>query len=381
MKKLVLLLLCTVFLFSCTEEYDDKNVKNNLPQTEIFVQGQLLTMTPMTQKGVTYNWPMTTSEGWETARFSIRADGTIPDYTDKSSALYYGRFANGHNRGRVSNLYPYGHYNDRDLDYYKKDKKTGNNIGLFRYVYDPKGLKTQLAILEVPPVENILTDEIEDLDTEINKGHNVAKNTAEKTKVQALLAKGSDYLNHHVLWYVVKEVGMQYGWHVNGVFVDTVVQEYKINPDIVPDNIEVDIHQQKHTDWNEIKTSLHLRTDAESVTINIPLKYEDIIEQDDFAIRVYDFYYKEYTISHKITHDENGITIEISDIPASLISDLKSQFGDGLTVELHSYCKNVDIWDELSKSCVVKTGKPCTVNGQISSAYRDDVIPITIMKP
>ena len=94
MKKLVLLLLCTVFLFSCTEEYDDKNVKNNLPQTEIFVQGQLLTMTPMTQKGVTYNWPMTTSEGWETARFSIRADGTIPDYTDKSSALYYGRFAN-----------------------------------------------------------------------------------------------------------------------------------------------------------------------------------------------------------------------------------------------------------------------------------------------
>ena len=162
---------------------------------------------------------------------------------------------------------------------------------------------------------------------------------------------------------------------------NTVVQDYKINPDIVPDNIEVDIHQQKHTDWNEIKTSLHLRTDAESVTINIPLKYEDIIEQDDFAIRVYDFYYKEYTISHKITHDENGITIEISDIPASLISDLKSQFGDGLTVEIHSYCKNVDIWDELSKSCVVKTGKPCTVNGQISSAYRDDVIPITIMKP
>ena len=115
MKKVVLLLMCGILLFSCTEEYDDEKNNKDLPQTEIFVQGQLLTSNNTFQKGVSYEWPKTTDEGWETARFSIRADGTIPDYTDKSSALYYGRFANGHNRGRVWNMYPYGPKDSKNL--------------------------------------------------------------------------------------------------------------------------------------------------------------------------------------------------------------------------------------------------------------------------
>jgi hypothetical protein len=148
--------------------------------------------------------------------------------------------------------------------------------------------------------------------------------------------------------------------------------------DKVPDNVEIDIHQQEHKDWNEIKTSVHIRSDVESVTINIPLKQQDVIEKDDFAIRVFDFNYAEYTISHTITHDANGITIEISNIPAALIEQLKQNFGDGLTVEIHSYCTTDDIWEQLSKSRVVRTGKPCTVNGQISSALRPDEDPVPI---
>ena len=87
---------------------------------------------------------------------------------------------------------------------------------------------------------------------------------------------------------------------------------------------------------------------------------------------MFDFYYKEYNITHTVYHDANGITIEISNIPAQLIQNLKQNFGDGLTVEIHSYCTTEDIWEQLSKSRVVKLGKPCTVIGQVTSALRPD---------
>lgn len=406
MKKTLFLLLSVAFFASCNNEETpnpsgNSESKVDLPKTEIFVQGQNLLPEGAEVPGEVraYNesltraniqWPWHTGEGWESARFSIRADNQVVDWKDYSSQLYFGRSPGkvGNNKGKVYEIYPYGHYNDRDLDYYKKDQKTYNaekgiyeNIGLFRYVYDPTGMKTQLPIIEAPLVEEILGDEKDDLEAAIAKGQNVDKNTANLAKVNDLLDKGSEYLNSHVLWYVVKEVGMRYGWHVNGVIVDYEVPKYEFAPDKVPDNVEIDIHQQEHKDWSEIKTSLHIRTDCESVTVNIPLKEEDILEQDDFAIRVFNFYYQEYTIEHKITHDEKGITIEITNIPAELIAQLKNDFGDGLTVEIHSYSKKDDIWEELKKSHVVKTGKACTVNGQVSSAFHpDDVIPMYIDK-
>ena len=371
MKKFLSLFAIAALMVSCDSEVTDVNNgsedNSSLPQTEIFVQGQLLSANTAATRSYLgeYQWPyVNTVEGWETARFSIRADGYIPGYIDQSSTLYYGRSAgkDGRNRGEVYTLYPYGRYNDRDLDYYQKDKKTGNNIGMFRYVLDQAGLKTQLAIKKAPKVVDILQDEIDD-----NK-----KNLDKVNEWMALEAANPGYLDKHVLWYVVKEVGMKNGWHVNGVIVDYEVPDYTVNPDNVPNNVEVDIHQQVHQDWNEIKTSVHIRTDVESVTINIPLKQEDVIEKDDFAIRIFDFDYNEYHIAHTVTHDANGITIEISNIPAQLIKDLKQNFGDGLTVEIHSYCTTEDIWEQLSKSRVVKLGKPCTVNGQVTSALRPE---------
>lgn len=386
MKKTSLLaLIATVVFSSCTNDYlNNVEVQEGvqLPETRVFVQGQMVNNGT---KASDLAWPYVSSEGWETARFSIRADGTIPDYKDKSSSLYYGRPAGkpGKNRGKVLTAYPYGHYNDRDLDYTKKDKKTGNNIGLFRFVYDPKGMQTQKAILEAPLVEDILADEVDDLQAKIDKNQNVAKNTAELENVKALIALGSEYLNSHVLWYVVKEVGMKNGWHVNGVIRDYEIGE----PDQTPENVEVDIHQQEHADWSEIKTSVHVRTDAESVEINIPLSFDDIVENDDFDIRVYKTYFKddEYNdVTVEITHDEKGITILIKDIDPELIEQYKEEIGDGLTVEIHSYCKTDDqdaIWEKVKNSCVVTTGKPCTVVGQITSAYNEEVVPVKIMKP
>ena len=378
---------------------DPTNKEEIKPQTEVYFQGQKLFSTeeevPTAEARAArikvinpaggLAWPNHTNEGWESARFSIRADGTIPDFYDKNSAYYFGRPAgkagvNSRNIGKVSSLYNYPHYDDRGLDYYKVDKATGNNIGLFRYIYDVEGKKTQPVILEAPSVVEILADEVDDLTAEIEKATAAGKTakTAEKNlaKVNELLAKGADYLDSHVLWYVVKEVASQYRWHVNGVIRDEETPEYVIDP--LPDNVEVDVHQQTHKDWFEIKTAIHVRTDAQSVKVIIPLKEEEILEQDDFAIRVYDVYYNEYTIKHNIKHDANGITIEITDIPADLIADMKSSFGDGITVEVHSYCKG-DEWEELQNTRV-QTGKPCIVEGHVSSALNGESVQIHVEK-
>ena len=165
---------------------------------------------------------------------------------------------------------------------------------------------------------------------------------------------------------MVKEVAGQYRWHVNGVIRDVETPEYVIDP--ITDDVEVDVHQQDHKDWFEIKTSIHVRADVESVKVILPLKEEDILEADDFNVRIFNYDFESYQIKHTITHNANGITIEISDIPASLIEELRTNFGDGLTIEVHSYC-NKDVWDDL-KNSRVRTGKAHIVNGQITSALR-----------
>ena len=269
MKKLIFPILCgcAMAFSACSNNDNDITpatpaADSDKPATEIFVQGQRLdeaaqtkgafaqTRVNIPEEPQTYNkWPyVNTAEGWEVARFSIRADGTIPGYIDQSSTLYYGRSAGkqGKNRGRVSSIYPYGRYNDRDYDYSKVSQKTGNNIGLFRYVLDQAGMKTQLAILEQPSVIDILDDEKVDLEAAIAKGQNLTKNQKTLDDVNALMAKGEDWLNKHVLWYVVKEVAGKSYWHVNGVIVDYEVDDAKAGIGSLPDEVEVDIHQQIH---------------------------------------------------------------------------------------------------------------------------------------
>ena len=265
MKKIALLTFVIALFVSCTTNNLslDKPTDVNVPSTMVFVQGQLISDFNglMITKG--YNFPEDHSdEGWAVARYSLRADNTTPDYLDHPSDSYYGRPAgkNGKNRGEIYTAYPYGHYNDRNYDYYKTDKYTGNNIGLFRYIFDTKGLQTQKVLKVVPKVEDILADEVEDVTALINSGKSVdnrGRNLQDKlSHINSILDMDSDYLNTHVLWYVVKEVGRQHGWHVNGVISDNPVGY----PDHTPDNVEIDIHQQMHADWMEIKTSVHIRS-------------------------------------------------------------------------------------------------------------------------
>lgn len=388
MKKLVLFSLLSVALLGCSRDYlEQEAVKSNLPDTRVFVQGHLVVEPTTKYSNLELDWPFVNStEGWESARFSIRADRTTPDYMDHSSALYYGRSAGkpGNNRGMVYTNFPYGHYNDRDQNYLT-GAKDGQNIGLFRYVFDKEGIQTQLAIKEAPKVSAILGDEKVDLEKAIADGKNVTKNQELLDDVNYLLGLGDDYLESHILWYVVKEVASKNRWHVNGTIVTDPVPTP--GPYTVADNVEVDIHQQEHADWAEIKTSVHVRTDAESVVINIPLAYDDILEGDGVDVRIYKDYFNgtEYDgLSINVTHDVKGITIAIEGINADKIKQYKQDFGDGLTVEVQSFCKNDDsarIWDAVKRSAVVTTGKPCTVVGQITSAYYDDSYIVKVTNP
>jgi Zn-finger domain-containing protein len=70
-----------------------------------------------------------------------------------------------------------------------------------------------------------------------------------------------------------------------------------------------------------------------------------------------------------IVHDENeGIIISIDNIDPALINMLKDKYGDGLTVEIHSYCKEEDgIWEAMKKT-KISLGKASLLKYQITSA-------------
>ena len=81
-----------------------------------------------------------------------------------------------------------------------------------------------------------------------------------------------DYSKLKVIWYVAKS-GESNGWHVDGVLTDVNTKDVTEIPDIKIDedknldnskkdepvesldkgNVEVNIHEQLHKDWDEIK--------------------------------------------------------------------------------------------------------------------------------
>jgi len=330
MKKLFYLIaLVPFFLIGCESDDDNVNVigKNEKPATKVFAQGALLDYSSTRAdlnsdqgygRGV---WPnINTEEGWEVAKFSIRIDASFPGVIDQKVAKYWSTKDKvaPKNLGKVYTNFPWGRYNDRNLDYYKVDKE-GPNTGMFRYVLDPFGGQVNNALMEVPDMKAYLT------------WMYGLSNTQYKNKLKEILDNWDDY---NLIWYVAKEVGSQYLWHVNGYFkkksytfepddiwkiISDETEGMEIKDNDVDDNVEVDIHLQEHKDWNEIKTSIHVRTDAESVQVNLPLTYDNIVEADDFAIRIYNYYVSGIEIKNMITHNANGITINITNINPTVI--------------------------------------------------------------
>ncbi len=164
--------------------------------------------------------------------------------------------------------------------------------------------------------------------------------------------------------------------------------------------VEFDIHQQEHKDWNEIKTSIHVR-DTAAVHVFLPIPIESQAVSDDFDIRTGDAYKyvenfeakfefagQEFTFPVEINHTATGIDILIDCTTAEAKEALKlarGVFDDGITFEIHSYI-NPDVateqiwnWLKTVKLPSTKTSQwpqdgdiSTHVRGQVSSAYHMD---------
>lgn len=164
--------------------------------------------------------------------------------------------------------------------------------------------------------------------------------------------------------------------------------------------VEFDIHQQEHKDWNEIKTSIHVR-DTAAVHVFLPIPIESQAVSDDFDIRTGDAYKyvenfeakfefagQEFTFPVEINHTTTGIDILIDCTTAEAKEALKlarGVFDDGITFEIHSYV-NPDVateqiwnWLKTVKLPSTKTSQwpqdgdiSTHVRGQVSSAYHMD---------
>ncbi len=180
-------------------------------------------------------------------------------------------------------------------------------------------------------------------------------------------------------------------------------QNNQNNQKALSGEVEFDIHQQKHTDWNEIKTSIHVR-DTAAVHVFLPIPIESQAVADDFHIRAgenyenisyteklnakFKFAEQEFSFPVEIKHSTAGIDILIdctTDEAKAALKLARGVFGDGITFEIHSYV-NPDVatdqiwnWLKTVKLPSTKTsqwpeeGDICThVHGQVSSAYYKD---------
>lgn len=174
----------------------------------------------------------------------------------------------------------------------------------------------------------------------------------------------------------------------------------KPEPTVREGEVEFDIHQQEHKDWNEIKTSIHVR-DTAAVRVFLPIPIESQAVSDDFDIRTGDVYQyvenfeakfefagQEFTFPVEINHTATGIDILIDCTTAEAKEALKlarGVFDDGITFEIHSYV-NPDVateqiwnWLKTVKLPSTKTSQwpqdgdiSTHVRGQVSSAYHMD---------
>lgn len=145
----------------------------------------------------------------------------------------------------------------------------------------------------------------------------------------------------------------------DGIYTDWIIKIVnadkkpgpKPDPKPVPDkgkgSIEFDIHQQIHKDWNEIKTSIHIR-DTTNCRIVIPIPEAIQAQADDVVVRSGELYEylpveieiggKKYTMRFSVGHTEQGIEIVVLAADAQeALKAARKAYNDGLTFEIHTY--------------------------------------------
>ena len=109
----------------------------------------------------------------------------------------------------------------------------------------------------------------------------------------------------------------------------------------------------------------------DEVKVEIPIGQDNMVPSDDFAIRTYDYelnkvYIKgsEYELAGskpikvQVAHESDKIVITVSDINHEYIKKLVEAYGDGITVEVHSYPQYLEkdaIWSKLWNSVTNKS--------------------------
>lgn len=355
MKKLFFFVMALIAIASCSSDEVAPNTpaqQDNDFTTKVYIQGKDLS------QSFARNMDFTSTES---GHFYLRIDNRIPGAAPFDGKLYFPQTKNGQtvrstlNQGLVDLNCPYFKYL--------------NSITPL-YVFDTKGESTMKAIASIPELKDIL-------------GAN--ENHAYDEAINKILE--CDTLK--VIWYVVKKERNL--WHIDGVLTgkstkdaDDVpgfdkepgMEETEI-PSVKGGNVEVDIHQQDHKDWNEIKTSIHIRDYVETTTVEIPLGKEYWTEADDFAIREYKLYINgselpadapvKVTVEHK--DDKLVITATITD--ENYLKELLDKYNDGVTIEVHSYPVGISqdkVWEAI-KNAKVTTSKETILKVNKSSAF------------
>lgn len=140
-----------------------------------------------------------------------------------------------------------------------------------------------------------------------------------------------------------------------------------------------------------MKTSIHIRDLVESVTVEIPIGSQYIAEADDFALRTYDLeleskvyingseYILDSTNPVKITisHEADKVVITARCTDKAYLQALRKEYGDGVTIEVHTYQKDLtraEAWAKIKQSKV--TVLPSSYKGLIfkgaTSAFFDN---------
>ncbi len=281
-----------------------------------------------------------------TAYFYIRVDNRIPGSGSYPVNQYYPQ---KDNQGSPKMDYNYG-------TIFNIENWSTSTTEPTKYIYDTTG--KSIPVVTAPNLENFLS----------KSGVNVNSDTLK------------------VIWYIAKyESGF---WHVDGVLTGNSTKDITEIPGIDKDenkvnradstgHIEVDIHQQKHNTWQQIKTSIHVRdTVNTNVTVIIPIDSQYVCKQDDTVLRVYEYY--SYVTNSKVStinvkYNANNITIKVW-VDPQYIKDLMLN-DDGLTFEINNYIKSTltkeELWKQLKDSKVETDSKK---KGQITSTYNDEKI-------
>lgn len=401
MKKLFMIvaILSSIIFCGCSSDsFEEINPNPNptpasVPQTSIHVG--------VSKSGAFSHQMVTAVSDVAEGYFFIRIDNRIPgtEYMGNtfSSKLYFPRtysYADNYcsktsyNKGIISL--------DESLGYKK-------GAGVYLYIFSTDGSATSKAIVDQPSLQNLIEGQTLENNL-VNWSYNPRSSKYIGNKLD-LTTLNTDTLK--IIWYVVKK--QNDGWHIDGVLTgqstndvtdipgmedineggamenDTIIAPDPENEDsiiVVPDvpefnngEVEIDIHQQTHDTWDEIKTAIHIR-DTVDVTVRIPIPEQYLAEQDDFRIRVWTAYYTIGNSSYPVTitaiHEAEEMIINVSGVTGELLSKAKEETnGDGITVEVCSYYKNLDhiqAW-ELIKNSTVTTYEKTTIRGQITSAF------------